>query len=300
MERVLTDPVNHDGVYQCAQRLFRAKSDLNLSRIDKRRFEIRDFAEKRFKLGYPPRKKNDTSLGDAIHWEWLIDCAKRHESNVLIVSRDGDFGSSHGGHDRINDWLSKEFRERVGRNFRVELSKKLSDAMERFEVEVSAEDKEEEIRLLETPRPTGSSFRMVANPLDISNFNRLLQGLDPANLMQSPLSRAAEAALTNPLLSLYKQSQFSAFETAQREIEKWERIARLAESGLLLSSGSQDSDDEDEEEAKKEKREKERLIGLTFPSLDPQAAPLSPPLADHESGGRYGPYAVCLSLVFVG
>lgn len=265
MERILTDPVHHDRVYQCAQRLFRARSEINLSRTHKGRNEVRELAEKRFKLGYPPRKKNDTSLGDAIHWEWIIDCAARKQSNVLVVSRDGDFGSSHGGNDHINDWLLKEFRERVGRKWRVELSKRLTDAMVRFDVEVSAEDKAEENELLEARHPGIYGFRNISDPTGIFGYNRLLQGVDPRILFQTNLATAAEALRINPLLLLSEQIQaattdpleqlraatVSPLEEAARAMATWRRLAEFHPGNSI---DAQDSEEEEDKEPKKRKK----------------------------------------------
>lgn len=61
--KILGDPIRCDPVYQTLQRLFKYDSPLNLSRDKKERFAIRNLARKRFVLGYPPRKSNDTSIG---------------------------------------------------------------------------------------------------------------------------------------------------------------------------------------------------------------------------------------------
>ena len=54
--RVLREPTRHDRVYKTAQRLFKHKSQYNLSRDKKIRRRIRSLARKRFSLGYPPPK----------------------------------------------------------------------------------------------------------------------------------------------------------------------------------------------------------------------------------------------------
>src|SRR5580765_7471463 len=43
----------------------------------------------------PPRKPNDTSMGDAINWEWIVECAKTLNGSVIIVSRDRDYGVTY-------------------------------------------------------------------------------------------------------------------------------------------------------------------------------------------------------------
>jgi hypothetical protein len=116
IETILNDPIHADVVYQRLMRIFDHESRFNLRRPDKRRFEIRRLARKRFSLGYPPRKPKAISLGDSIHWEWIIACARpdeRERHDVMIVSRDGDFGKNLGKISIINDWLLREFKERV-------------------------------------------------------------------------------------------------------------------------------------------------------------------------------------------
>lgn len=150
IERVLRNPSRNDVVYKTAQRLFRANTDLCLTRKDKVRQEIRRLARKRFILGYPPRKDSDTSIGDAINWEWIIYCAKKHNSNVIIVSRDSDYGQRYGNESIINDWLAEEFRERVNRQKRVTLTEKLMAAFKEANISVTAEEEAAEKELLES------------------------------------------------------------------------------------------------------------------------------------------------------
>src|SRR5690606_22634600 len=120
--RVLKEPSKHDPVYKVAQRLFRQKTPLNLSRDAKVRFEIRRLARKRFLLGYPPRKDSDLSIGDAINWEWIVRCAQTSGNDVVIVSRDQDYGVRFADRPIINDWLLQEFKERVSRRRRLVLT----------------------------------------------------------------------------------------------------------------------------------------------------------------------------------
>lgn len=149
IEAVLRDPAQNDVVYQTVQRLFRNGSPLNLTREDKIRFTIRRFARKRFMLGYPPRKPDDTSLGDPINWEWIIHCAKEMNKNVVIVSRDSDYGYRYEDEPIINDWLLQEFRERVSRKKKVVLTNRLTHAFELTKVAVNPKEVADEGKLIE-------------------------------------------------------------------------------------------------------------------------------------------------------
>lgn len=159
--KVLNDPTHHDPVYQTLQRIFKNASPLNLSRERDERFEIRALAEKRFKLGYPPRKSNDTSIGDAINWEWIVKCAADTGKHVVIVTRDTDYGVIHGGQSFLNDWLRQEFSERVSKKRKVILTDKLSVGLKTVHAAVTQEMEDEEALLLaeqplaaeETPEP---------------------------------------------------------------------------------------------------------------------------------------------------
>lgn len=150
---ILRDPSHHDPVFQSVTRLFNFKGQFNLTRPNKVRFTIRNLARKRFILGYPPRKKDDTSIGDAVNWEWIVWCAQNSTENhhVLIVSRDGDYGVTYDGKAILNDWLRREFKDRVSQKRKIELTDRLTDAMKRLDEHVTEEDESEETKLLAAP-----------------------------------------------------------------------------------------------------------------------------------------------------
>lgn len=137
IERLLSNPAASDPVYKVLQRLFRSESFVHLSRKDPDRFKIRRLARKRFFLGYPPRKSGDTSCGDAINWEWIVECGRRTSGEVIIVSRDSDYGVTHGDESFLNDWLREEFKQRVGKNRIVTLTSRLAEAFKRSKIAVS-------------------------------------------------------------------------------------------------------------------------------------------------------------------
>jgi predicted nucleic acid-binding protein len=152
VKEALQKPTSRDPIYVSSQRLFHTLSQLNLCRknveLYKNADRIRRLALKRWMLGYPPRKSNDTSIGDAVNWEWIVDCAKRTNRDIIIVSRDSDYGVTVEGESFINDWLLSEFRERVSKQGRVRLTTKLSTALGWLEMPVSKEEQEGEDRLI--------------------------------------------------------------------------------------------------------------------------------------------------------
>ncbi len=135
--KIMSNPLSHDKVYQACQKIFRHGSDLNLNRDKKERYSIRKLARKRFILGYPPRKMNDTSMGDAVNWEWIIQCCIAKKANVVIVSRDGDYGITYKNKSFLNDWLVDEFKRRVSSKRRIILTRKLSEGLKALSVSVS-------------------------------------------------------------------------------------------------------------------------------------------------------------------
>lgn len=137
--RLLSHPSYNDKLYQSLNRIFKKNWGYHQNRVDKDRFRIRKLAIKRFLLGYPPRKKDDTAIGDAINWEYIIDCAIRSGKDIVIVSRDGDFGVTYGKQSVLNDWLLKEFKKRVSTHRSIELTNSLSYALKKIESEVTEE-----------------------------------------------------------------------------------------------------------------------------------------------------------------
>lgn len=149
LDNVLENPVRYDKVYQVLQRVFSKKQDIDLYRKHKNRYEVRELAQERFRLGYPPRKKKDTSIGDAINWEWLIYVGKEKNADIWIVSRDSDFGVTRDDKGFLNDWLKQEFRERINKHRKIVLCPKLSLALREFEIPVTSEEEQEEERVIE-------------------------------------------------------------------------------------------------------------------------------------------------------
>lgn len=182
IESVLRNPSSNDDVYMTLQRLFKNPSDLNLKRPDKTRFEVRNLARKRFILGYPPKKKDsDISIGDAINWEWIIKCAKNKNQDVVIVSRDTDYGCLFGNEPIINDWLLQEFKERVNRRKKVILTDKLMQGFKLAGISVQKTEEQAEERLLsgikEQQRKSGITWKDIMKEFE----KELLNGVSGNN-----------------------------------------------------------------------------------------------------------------------
>lgn len=191
IEKLLGSPES-DPVYVGLKKLFRHKSSLNLTIENQHRYEVRRLARKRWVMGYPPRKPQDTSIGDAINWEWTVHCAKAQaKHDVIIVSRDHDFGTEFAGKSFLNDWLTQEFKERVGRKRKITLTERLTDALDQVGAKVTEQAKQDERTVIGTAierefalpiRPTTTTSVYLpagASPLDftarkMSEFKGLL------------------------------------------------------------------------------------------------------------------------------
>jgi hypothetical protein len=157
----IKNPIATDPVYKAARDVFSFGSPFNLTRIKPEYNRILRHARRRFLLGYPPRKEKDTSMGDAVNWEWIVECAITSKRPVIIVSRDGDYGFSFDKVHHLNEWLFQEFIERVGNN-NIKLTDSLSTALKEAKVPVTkAEQKAEEELILGAP--PGSYLASLGN-----------------------------------------------------------------------------------------------------------------------------------------
>lgn len=147
LAKFLAKPSEVDPVYQACQRIFHKADGLVLTREDVRRIPIRNRAYRRFLHGCPPRKRHDTSIGDAINWEWMLQCAIDKNAELVIVSRDTDYGVTYKSISYVNDHLKHEFSNRVSQRRELLLYTRLSDALKHFHVQVTKAqvDAEEEL-----------------------------------------------------------------------------------------------------------------------------------------------------------
>jgi hypothetical protein len=145
----MKNPAAHDPVYKAASNVFAFESEFNLDPTKPERNRIRRLARRRFILGYPPRKDKDTSMGDAINWEWIVECVKKSGRSVIIVSRDGDYGLQFARESYLNEWLRQEFLERVGHKSHISLTESLSSALKQIKVRVTPAEERAEEKLIE-------------------------------------------------------------------------------------------------------------------------------------------------------
>jgi hypothetical protein len=188
LERALTDPQQHDPVYQTCQRIFgRDDKKLTFSIDSDRRLKrvIREKAMRRFVLGCPPRKADDISIGDAINWEWMVRCAEQHQAELVILTRDSDYGPQFGKDILLNDHLKQEFKERVSKKRDVLVYKSASLALKHFHVAVPEKVVKGELEFISSTSP---SVTKTVNPL--AGRQRLREWLRE---LDQPAQRQADA-----------------------------------------------------------------------------------------------------------
>jgi hypothetical protein len=64
--------------------------------------------------------------------------------NIILVTRDTDFGAIDETDSYLNDWLKQEFKQRVGTRRKLVLTDKLSKAFQILQIPVTKEMIEEE------------------------------------------------------------------------------------------------------------------------------------------------------------
>src|SRR5262245_34504943 len=87
----------------------------------------------------------------------MVDCAIEKNAELVIASRDADYGAVYADAAYINDHLHQEFRERVSKKRKIVLCTKISEALNHFKIAVTEEEKKEEKETLAAPPPVASA-----------------------------------------------------------------------------------------------------------------------------------------------
>jgi hypothetical protein len=166
--RAMSSPSRHDPVYQACERMFRKDDDLVLTRQDPYRRTIRNKALRRFLQGYPPRKKNDTSMGDGFNWEWMVHCAAQRKANLVVITRDGDFGVNIDKKCYPNDHLAQEFKERVSRRRKVVIFDRLTEGLKYLDIAVTQKEVDAEQAWREESRADLTNIKTALEQLKMA------------------------------------------------------------------------------------------------------------------------------------
>lgn len=86
--------------------------------------------------------------------------------DIIIVTRDTDYGISYDSQFFLNDWLSLEFKERISQKRKIVLTDRLAEAFKLVAIPVSAAAEKEEKELVAT--------LIAAPPVLDSDFSDLI------------------------------------------------------------------------------------------------------------------------------
>jgi uncharacterized membrane-anchored protein YhcB (DUF1043 family) len=198
---IISNPDRHDPVYKSLKTIFSSKNSHVLTRDMEIKHKIKRLAWRRFMLGYPPRKNDDTSIGDALNWEWFLHCCKELTGEFIIVSRDKDYGKKFNDLTFLNDALKSEFRDRVGNN-KITYTEKLSTALKHFEIVITSDEEESENIQIISLAPIPTDLQGVVT----SNFNRYPELIDAIRKSQIDL-RAFETSGARTLIKNLEAKQ---------------------------------------------------------------------------------------------
>lgn len=240
---LLKNPSTYDPIYKSLEELFSSPSEHVLTRDMPVRHKVKRLAWRRFILGYPPRKRGDTSIGDGLNWEWFVHCANQLKGRFVIVSRDSDYGVTHGKESFLNDALKSEFRDRVGKKS-IRLTTKLSDALKSMDIPVTKEEEKSESEDLELSEREISSD----SARSLSESISVLGNLKPAPDLSAAI-RALDASSVHHTLPKLdglsnKLNLSSDFANAIKKIEENSKnLQRLVDSLSVSKLGKKDENE---------------------------------------------------------
>lgn len=162
-----------DEVFIKLDKLFKNDSNYNLRPENHLQQDIYNLAERRFNLGYPPRKPTDKTFGDSFHWEWILKCAEISSKKIIIVSRDGDFGKGI-SEPVLNPFLRDEVKYRIGSTCEITLTNEIGKAFEMVHIPLSQEMVEEEKRLINIDSVLTENIRNSAATTSWDDFVKML------------------------------------------------------------------------------------------------------------------------------
>ncbi len=208
LKEIYQSPLASDNVYKTFDELCNKPSDYRLTDDHKEFKNVLDSAQWRYSLGYPPRKFDDISFGDALNWEWIIHCAKKSNKDIIIVSRDNDFGYPFDKKDvenSLNDWLLTDFNKRVGTTKKIILTQRLTYALKSIEISVSKEAYEFESKIIDFNKNT--ALVQFKNKLE-HNQKMLRHVVESFNSPFFDFQKAIENQFEQlPLLELQKSAE---------------------------------------------------------------------------------------------
>lgn len=219
---IISKPALYDPVWKSLEAIFTSKNSHVLTRDMTIRHNIKRLAWRRFILGYPPRKSKDTSIGDALNWEWFIHCCNKLTGKFIIVSRDSDYGAQYNDQTFLNDALKSEFRDRVGRKSII-YTTKLSEALKHLEISVTSDEEESENAQINMLASQSADFTDFLTK-DSNNFSRLINEISKSELNLKAFDKQGITELIRNMTARQEK-----FENTMKTLSKidWNKFLKL-------------------------------------------------------------------------
>lgn len=214
-KKTYIDPENSDDVYIKLEEVFRHESQYILENQSDLSEQIINLAKKRFDLGSPPRKDKDNSIGDAVNWEWILECAKNSEKSIIIVSRDSDYGRIFDKKPYINDFLAHEFYQKQKGDSKIILTNLLTDAFKYVQIPITDDMVKEEQNIISNK-----------NIVDLMNANAMRDALETLqNSLNTRLWQASDNNTWADALTKIRNTSFDSpsFDLINYQFPSWQK-----------------------------------------------------------------------------
>ena len=110
--------------------------------------------------------------------------------NIIVVTRDTDFGAIDETDSYLNDWLRQEFKQRVGTRRKFVLTDKLSKAFQLLRIPVSKEMIEEEQKV--------SDYVNKGNALNFIEYQDIMSKIKKMFEVENNFSNFQKIKFYNP------------------------------------------------------------------------------------------------------
>ncbi|MGL4881018.1 MAG: hypothetical protein ACRC8K_08125, partial [Waterburya sp.] len=107
----------------------------------------------------------------------IVRCAMDSGKDIVIITRDSDYGVVYKDHSYLNDWLKQEFKQRVSQKRKILLTHKLSIGLKIVHAAVTEEMIQAEQQLIDSQKLIDSQNSLIKErfPEYNSSFNSIIE-----------------------------------------------------------------------------------------------------------------------------
>jgi hypothetical protein len=202
LSTALRHPTDRDEAYKLVSKFFGEEVGFFLEDGTDNSHVFYYKAARRHKLGNPPRKKESESIGDALNWEWCLDVCRSETKDLVVVTRDGDYGEKAEG-DLVlpNLLLHEEFKSEVSRKRKLVITPSVNTALKLIGTKVSDDEvrkERAEIKEAMPARPGTESYKLELQRYLAEVFTEALSatsttGKTIGGLLPGPVPQAPSA-----------------------------------------------------------------------------------------------------------